>query len=277
MRRLLAPALCGLALALSACAALSGSPPAREARPAPSRLADILERGELRVATSADLPPLSMRNRAGEVTGFEIDLVRALADAMDLEVRFVVTPFPDLLPTLERGEVDLVISGLTMTPERNARVAFAGPYFISGTSLVARGLEREEMRDPAVLGEAGRTYAALADSTSAAFVREHLPEAGLVLTRSYEEAIDQLLAGEVDAVVADFLRCKLAEWQHPDAGLRALHTPFTTEPLGIALPADAPLLLNLVQNYLHTIEDTGELTVLKARWLYDGAWLEQLP
>jgi ABC-type amino acid transport substrate-binding protein len=53
-------------------------------------------------------------------------------------------------------------------------------------------------------------------------------------------------------------------------------TPFTTEPLGIALPADDPLLLNLVQNFLNTIRDTGELTLLKARWLADGDWLEEL-
>jgi ABC-type amino acid transport substrate-binding protein len=56
-----------------------------------------------------------------------------------------------------------------------------------------------------------------------------------------------------------------------------MRTPFTTEPLGIALPADDPLLLNLVQNYLHTVEDTGQLTMLKARWLSDGSWLDQLP
>jgi len=73
-----------------------------------------------------------MRNRQGEIVGFEIDIVQALADAMGLELRFDVRPFPELLPALERGETDLVISGLTMTPERNARVAFAGPYFVSG-------------------------------------------------------------------------------------------------------------------------------------------------
>jgi ABC-type amino acid transport substrate-binding protein len=48
----------------------------------------------------------------------------------------VVKPFASLLPALQRGEVDLVISGVTITPERNARVAFAGPYFISGKSLL---------------------------------------------------------------------------------------------------------------------------------------------
>lgn len=277
MTRLLTAVLCGLGLALAACTGLPGSELAPEAPRAGSRLTGILERGELRVATPADLPPLSMRSRSGEVIGFEIDLVNALAEAMDLEVEVVVTPFPDLIPTLERGEVDLVIGGLTMTPERNARVAFAGPYFISGTSLVTRDLDVEHMRDPARLDDPSHSFAALAGSTSAAFVREVFPKAKLVLTRDYADAVHKLIAGEVDAVVADFLACKLAEWRHVDEGLRALRMPFTTEPLGIALPADDPLLLNLVENYLNTLEDTGELTFLKARWLSDGSWLDQLP
>lgn len=280
MRRVLVAAAGGLALvvALVACAGLPGRRPAApEAGAASSRLRAILERRELRVATSADLPPLAMHDRDGRVTGFEIDLVKALAAAMDLEVRIVERPFPDLLPTLQRGDADLVISGLTMTPERNARVAFAGPYFVSGTSLVTRGPEPPAMRDLAALDDPERSFAALADSTSAAFVRKTFPRARLLLTRSYDEAIGKLRAGEVDAVAADYLRCRLAEWRYAGEGLRALRPPLTTEPLGIALPADDPLLLNLVENYLKTLEDTGELTALKARWLSDGSWLEKLP
>ena len=62
-----------------------------------------------------------------------------------------------------------------------------------------------------------------------------------------------------------------------DAGLVALRQPFTVEPLGIALPANAPLLVNLVQNYLDTLEYTGLLTRFKAKWLSDDAWLAELP
>ncbi len=53
-------------------------------------------------------------------------------------------------------------------------------------------------------------------------------------------------------------------------------TPFTIEPLGIALPADAPLLVNLVENYLRSLENTGILTQLKAKWFSDGSWVSEL-
>ena len=227
----LARLLASCAAGLVACGG-GGWRPAGEDTPAPSssRLARILERGELRIATSADLPPLTLWDEGGAVAGFEVDLVRALAAAMGLEPRFVVRPFAELV---EAGSLS-------------------------------------------ALDDAGLTYAALGASTSADFVRRRLPRAGLVETSDYAEAIALLLAGEVDAMVADFLACKLASWEHADAGLR-VGTPLTTEPLGIALPPDDPLLLNLVQNYLDTLERTGELTSLKARWLSQGGWLEQQP
>ncbi len=266
-----------LALGLLACAApFGGDAPPTAATPPPTRLQQILERGELRVATSADLPPLTMRDKSGEITGFEIELVRALADAMGLRVSFVVRPFADLLATLADGEADLVIAGMTMTPERNARVAFAGPYFISGTAVVARSDAIAEAASAGELDDPALRYAALTGSTSAAFVARELPRAKLVETRDYESALALLLGDEVDGIVADFLACQAAMWRHPEADL-SVSAPFTTEPLGIALPADDPLLLNLVQNYLHTIDDTGQLMQLQAHWLADGWWLAELP
>lgn len=270
-------------IALALCAAWfmacggAAWPRATSGAPEASRLESILASGVLRVATSADLPPLIFRDEDDTVRGYEADLVRALATAMNLEARFVVRPFSELLGMLEAGEVDLVVSGITMTPERNARVAFAGPTFISGTSLVSSVPELVEPSSLADLDDASRTYAALAGSTSADFVRRMLPKATLVEVSDYAQGTGLLLTGKADAMVADFLACALASWEHGDADLRVLRTPLTTEPLGIALPPDDPLLLNLVENYLDTLERTGELTLLRARWLSRGGWLEEQP
>ena len=170
-----------------------------------------------------------------------------------------------------------MISGLTMTPERNARVAFAGPYFISGTSLLTKSLEIANVGDVAELDLPGRKYAALSSSTSERFVKEVLPRAKLVTTQDYDAAVQMVIDDEVDALVADFQICTLSMWRNPEAGLSAMMTPFTVEPLGIALPPDAPLLLNIVTNYLNTLEQTGMLSQFKAKWLSDGSWVSELP
>ena len=241
------------------------------------RLPAILERGALRIGISGDLPPLNMKNKAGEIIGLEVDIVTALANAMGLDVELVEIPFPALIETLLDGEVDLVISGMTMTAERNAHVAFVGPYFISGTSVLTKDEEIASQQEPRNLDGPDRKYAALSKSTSAIFVREVLPQSTLVTTENYDDAVQMVINGEIDGLVADFQICILSTWRHPDAGLMAIRTPFTVEPLGIALPPDAPLLLNLVSNYLNTLEDTGLLAQLKAKWLADGSWLSELP
>jgi polar amino acid transport system substrate-binding protein len=258
------------ALALGAC----GSP--QESRSG-SRLQRILDAGVLRVGTSADLPPLGMRDKSGGLIGLEIDLVRKLAETMDLKAEFVEKPFAELLPALERNELDLVVAGLTITPQRNARVAFAGPYFISGASILSLSRELTELEDPTALDGPERTFVALESSTNAAFIRKNMPRARLVTVPTNDAGVQMVLNKQADALIADLQVCTLAQWRNPDAGLQARLNPFTTEPLGIALPPDDPLLLNLVTNYLNTLENTGELAQLKARWLSNGQWVGELP
>jgi polar amino acid transport system substrate-binding protein len=129
------------------------------------------------------------------------------------------------------------------------------------------------VEDSAALDRAGRRYAAVSGSTSERFIRDELAAAELVPVSDYDAGIQMVIDGKVDALFADFLACAVAVWSHPEAGLSMPPTPFTVEPLGIAVPPDAPLLLNLVQNYLATLDYTGLLASYRAKWLADGDWL----
>jgi len=240
-----------------------------------TRLSGILASGVLRVAVAPDRPPLTLKDRTGATVGFDVDIVRALATAMGLELRLEEVPFAELIPSVQSGRADLAISGLTMTPERNARVAFAGPYFVSGMSVLARSHAITDVENPQALNLAERRYVAVTSSTSAKFVGDVLPRAQLVTVADYDTGIQMVIDGKADALFADYLVCSVALWRHPEAGLSTLATPFTVEPFGIAVPPDAPLLLNLVQNYLATLDHTGLLGQYKAKWLADGRWLAE--
>jgi polar amino acid transport system substrate-binding protein len=242
-----------------------------------TRLRKIIDSGELRVGITGSQPPLNMKNKQGELIGFEVDVIESLAASMGLEATFVELQFPDLLSSLEAGDVDLVISGVTITPERNTRVAFVGPYFITGKSVLAQSDKLEAVDETTELNDPARSYAALAGSTSEDFVRDALPKARLVTTSNYDAAVQMVIDGKVDALVADAQICKVSAWRFADKGLATISTPFTIEPLGIALPADAPLLVNLVENFLDTLEYTGLLSQYKAKWLSDESWLADLP
>ncbi|HTO55358.1 MAG TPA: transporter substrate-binding domain-containing protein [Myxococcota bacterium] len=237
----------------------------------------ILKAGELRVGTSADSPPLTVHDRDGKLMGLEIDLVQALGDTMNVKVRFVEMPFAELIPALERGDIDLAVAGMTITPERNARVAFAGPYFVSGNTLLSHKRELAEAQDAAQLDDPKLSFAVLKGSTSEAFARAHLSKAKLVAVPDNDAGVKALLAGEVDGMISDLQVCTVARLRHPDAELHLRFAPLTTEPLGIAVAPDSMLFLNLVTNYLTTLEETGQLAQLKAKWLGGSEWLERLP
>jgi len=242
-----------------------------------SVLGRIRAKGELVVGTAASMPPLNMTTKTGEIIGLEIDLAQAMADAMKVKLRLSAMPFSDLLPALEAGQVDVILSGMTMTPERNMKFAFVGPYLTSGKSFLAKEATVASSKGSADLNTPQMRLAALRGSTSEAFVRENMPRATLVSTKDYDEAIILLLQDKIDAMIADLPACLFAVRRYPDRGLFALETPLTYEPIGIALSGNDPLLLNWTQNWLRELETTGALERTTDRWFKDTAWLKRLP
>lgn len=269
MRRGFLKLLVGLALILP----LNGMAAAKDTSPV---LARIAESGTLRVGMSAGQPPYNVRSREGKIIGLDVDLASMLAKALHVDLEIIDMPFSELLPALEKGKVDLVMSGMTATLRRNMRAAFVGPYHITGKSILARSetiaaLQSEEM------DKSNLKIAALKGSTSEDFVKRVAPKAKLLATKDYDAAIDLLLSNKADAFVADASIIMLSMLRWPDAGLVAAQNPLTIEPIGIAVPPGDPLLLNLVQNYLNAIKGTGALEKLNEKWFKSGAWLMQLP
>ncbi len=240
-------------------------------------LARISKSGELRVAMSGGQPPLNARSKTGEIIGLEADLAALLAEALGVRLRIVERPFSELLGALRRKEVDMVMSGMTMTVQRNRLAAFAGPYFVSGKSILTKSAALAHADALEDINTAELKLAALKSSTSQRFVEVVIPKAQLIKIESYDEGVRMVINGEVDALVADHPICALSVLRNPDKGLATLITPFTVEPIGIALPPGDPLLVNLVENYLEGMETSGLLEKLRARWFEDTSWLEQLP
>jgi polar amino acid transport system substrate-binding protein len=84
------------------------------------------------VGTSGAQPPLTATSKKGEIIGLDVDIARAIAAAMGVKLKLVPMPFAELLPALEAGKVDMILSGMTITGERNRKAAFLGPYLVTG-------------------------------------------------------------------------------------------------------------------------------------------------
>jgi polar amino acid transport system substrate-binding protein len=229
------------------------------------------------VGTAGSMPPLNMTTKAGKLIGFEADLADYMATAMGVRLKLAAMPFSELLPALEAGRVDLVISGLTITPERNLKVAFVGPYLVSGKAVLTKIETLAAAADPSEIDRRGITIAALKGSTSQEFVEKVMPKVKLVTTKDYDEAVTMVIGNKVDAMIADFPICVVSILRYPNQGLFTLIDPLTYEPLGIAVPATDPLFTNWVENFLAGFRGSGKLDTIKADWFEDASWLKHLP
>jgi len=235
----------------------------------------VLKKGELVVGTTASQPPLNATSKSGQVIGFDADLARSMAETMGVKIKFVTLPFAELLPALEKGKLDLILSGMTMLPERNLKVAFVGPYFISGKGILTKAKHIAAFESASGLNQPDFKVAALKNSTSQTFVEKNAPNAKLVATASYDEAIDMLIADKVDAIIADTPFCAVSAFRFGDKGLTAGKARLSFEPLGIAMQEDA-LLINWVGNYLLMLEGSGRLKRMHEFWFQNASWIKEI-
>jgi len=236
----------------------------------------ILAKKELVVGTAADMPPLNMTLKDGKIVGMEVDIATMMANSVEVKLTLKPMRFNELLPALEAGQVDLILSGMTMTPIRNTRVAFVGPYFASGKSVLIKQEKMTSLQSTEMMNNPNVTVAALKGSTSQQFVERFAPQAKLVPTDDYDQAIAMVLEGKVLAMIADFPICNVSVLRYRDKGLTTLKSPLNYEPLGIALSPGDPLLLNWAQNFVTNLVNSGELSLLQRKWFEDASWVSQL-
>jgi len=231
----------------------------------------------LKVGMSANQPPMTMVNREGGVMGFDVDLARALATAMKVKLEIKAMPFGELMTALEEDKIDMVMSGMSITPQRTELVSFVGPYMMSGKSILTKNSVLTKISSGEEFNRKDLKLLALSNSTSVSFIEDVAPDANLIEINSYDEGVAMIIEGKADAMVADMPMCVLSVMRYPEAGLTTLDRPLTVEPIGIAISKDDPQFFNLVDNYLRAYEKTGVLGKLRKKWFEDSSWVAALP
>jgi polar amino acid transport system substrate-binding protein len=247
------------------------------ADPASATLARIVENQEVRIGMSGNQPPFTVRSKTGQLIGFEVDVAKNLAAAMGVKLKLVQKPFAELLPALERGEVDLVMSGMTMTPERSLNFSFAGPYYVSGKSILTKSKELAGLSQAADFNKEGLTLVALEGSTSQAFIKNILTESKLLSAPNYGAAVKMIGDGKADAMVADLPAIVVILARNPSRDLMAAGALLTMEPIGVALPAGDQQLETLITGLLSAMESTGKIKERADYWFKGVSWLSELP
>ena len=164
-------------------------------------LHDIQKNGEIVVGVSI-LPPWVMKNKKGGFVGFEIDIARQLATDMGVKIKFKEYQWSQMIPALRKGEIDIIASGLSITPHRALKIDFSNPYSSSGYSLASclsltKGFSNiKDMNDESVY------IVAVEGTVSAGLVKRIFPEAILRLHKSRKEASAAVVNCQAHAFVA---------------------------------------------------------------------------
>jgi polar amino acid transport system substrate-binding protein len=230
----------------------------------------IQERGKLILGTSGNMPPMSQKLDSGDVVGLDIDMGQVMANAMGVDLEKKVIAFDQLIPALETGEVDVVISNMTINPRRNMRVAFIGPYMESGKCLVTREASLAKAAEAKAIDQENSRLVVMKNTTSEDFARTVMKNVEIVAVTDRTRAIQMVANGEARALLSDYPVCISTIKSNPDAGFVTVFSKLTYEPIGIAVPATDPLFINWTSNALVRMEKTGVLEALSEKWLGTG-------
>lgn len=195
--------LAGLAMASAAAVALAlpaSAQSTQQGLSGDSVIESIKQNGVIKIGLSI-FRPWSMRNLDGDLVGFELDVGRELAKDMGVEVEFVPTSWDGIIPALVSGKFDVIISGMSITPQRNLTVAFSDPYAYSGMTILANrsmteGFTLEDYNSPDV------TFAARRGATPVAVIQSMFPDAELLMFDEDGASTQEVLNGNAHATMA---------------------------------------------------------------------------
>jgi polar amino acid transport system substrate-binding protein len=240
-----------------------------------SLLDEIVRRGTLRVGMSTFVP-WAMQDKDGELIGFEIDVATRLAEDMGVEVEFGPTQWSGIIPALLTGRFDVIIGGMGILPDRNLRVNFSIPYDYSGMSIAANASTVPGFTSLDDLNSPDVTIAARIGTTAADAAQKYLPEAELRLFEAETQAVQEVLNGSADAIVASAPLPAYLVVDNPQTLYLPLDETFTKEPIGFALPKGDVDLLNYFNSWITVVEAEGWLAERKQYWFGTRDWADRV-
>ena len=225
------------------------------------------------MGVNAKFKPFVYLDEAGRLTGFDIDLMNALAQAGGFEFGVVDLPFDQLLSDVESGQIDAAISAITVTDERRQRFDFTEPYFGQEQATMSyytggQGLAvRTAVTNILGLGDITpeMTIGVKEGTTGASFVAEQ-SKAKVMTFPEAEPAFQALAEGKVDAVVIDIPVIANYIRSTPNAGIKLAGPPLTQEQYAIAVTKAKPEVLALLNDALAKIHENGAYDAVVQKW-----------
>ena len=247
-----------VALALTGCTSDGGAGGGSEGE---SSLDAVIESGELRVAVLPDFPPFSVQNASGEFEGYEVDIAKKLAEALDVDLKLVSTDGASRLPLLKADRADVNISSWTATDERAKAVGYTIPYIADGASVLYRTSDPIESYDDL----AGKKVSVARGSTNDLIMTEDFPDTEIVRFESIADAIAALKSNKVDAAVEG--RATVIQQAEKEPDLEALdEPPLKPSLIAMGVGRGDQVWINYLDNFIRNLNASGTNEELYRKW-----------
>lgn len=223
---------------------------------------EAVSKGRLVAGVSYDIPGMGYRNpQTGQIVGFEADLARALGEKMlgdDGRIVFAQVTDDKRIALIQQGAVDMVLSQLTITPDRAEQVDFSIPYWVTREGLLVRkgsGIEGlDDLKDKRIVVTAG--------SVSLRRMRATFPHKDLMITPLGIDNLRAVEAGKADAASNDLvnLSMMIREADHPDQyEIIDIGDHFDPKPFGVAVKKGRQSLLDALNPAIEALKTSGEI------------------
>jgi len=235
----------------------------------PSRLDQILARQVLRVGTTGDYRPFTVRDRtSGEYLGFDIDMGRSLAGALGVNVEFVPTSWATMGRDLKSGAFDIAMGGVSVTLDRQKTGFFSAPYLRDGKTPIALCAEADRFQTLEAIDRPGVRVIVNPGGGNERFDRARLHAAEIIVYPDNLTIFDELARGRADLMITDASEARFQQKLHPGV-LCAVHPdrPFDFAEKAYWMAPD-PALKAFVDQWLHLTIEGGGFDRLAARWLH---------
>ena len=240
-----------------------------------SVLNEVQARGTLRVGLGL-FEPWSACDADGELIGFEIDVATKVAEDIGVEVEFVRTDWSYIIPFLIAEDFDVIISGMTILPERNLRVNFTSPYNSGGIYLVANTAQTAGLVTLADFNSSSVTIATRRASSGIPAIENVFPDAMILLFDTDNAILQAVVDGEAHAAVA--YATKRTTWV--EANPVTLHLPFeepfASDVLAIAVRKGDLDTLNFFNGWIAVRQADGWLEQHRQYWFEGREWADQV-
>lgn len=231
------------------------------------RLDDILARGVLHVGTTGDYKPFSYRaNDASPFIGLDVELAGQLAKALGVRLELVPTSWPNLMKDFGDDRFDIVMSGVSISLERQKKALYSIPYLKDGKTPITRCENQARFQTLAQIDQPGVRLIVNPGGTNERFARANIRQAGITVYPNNITIFDQIVAGQADLMITDAIETRLQQKLKPQ--LCAVHpeAPFDFSEKAYLLPRDL-LWKAFVDQWLHQTIDSGAFARLIDKWL----------